>query len=210
MAVTFAKNSRSFTSKSGIKAAGSAIATALAIALASTSTVPAQAQSVNVTTPQSRISVAVGRGKLITLPAPIEDIFIAENAIADVQVRSPRQLYIFGKKGGQTSFYATSRSGKVVYSAEVSVGAEISSIDQMLKLAMPDANIAVSTTNNFVLLTGTIGDPDDAEEAENLVQAYVGHGHPCGESPENGNTIAGEPACSFCRSQPLFGQGNQW
>ena len=176
MAVTYAKHSRRFTSKAGIKAAGSALTAALAIALAATSTAPLNAQSVSITNPQSRISVAVGRGKLITLPAPIEDIFIAENRIADVQVRSPRQIYIFGKSGGQTSFYATSRSGKVVYSAEVSVGAEISSIDQMLNLAMPDAKIAVSTTNNFVLLTGTIADPDDAEEAENLVRAYVGEG----------------------------------
>lgn len=156
------------------KTMGTAIAAVLALAVTANSATPLNAQSVKVSAPQSRISVAVGRGKLITLPAPIEDIFIAENDIADVQVRSPRQVYIFGKAGGQTSFYATSASGKVVYSAEVSVGAEISSIDQMLNLAMPDAKIAVSTTNNFVLLTGTIANPDDAEEAENLVQAYVG------------------------------------
>ncbi|WP_422344319.1 type II and III secretion system protein family protein [Parasphingorhabdus sp.] len=156
------------------KAMGTALALALTTALAANSISPLNAQSTRISAPESRISVAVGRGKLITLPAPIEDIFIADDKIADVQVRSQRQVYIFGKSGGQTSFYATSASGKIVYSAEVSVGAEISSIDQMLSLAMPDAKIAVSTTNNFVLLTGTIANPDDAEEAENLVQAYVG------------------------------------
>lgn len=156
------------------KTLGSALAMALTMTLAANSVSPLNAQSTRISSPESRVSIAVGRGKLITLPAPIEDVFIADDDIADVQVRSQRQIYIFGKAGGQTSFYATSASGKVVYSAEVSVGAEISSIDQMLNLAMPDAKIAVSTTNNFVLLTGTIADPDDAEEAENLVQAYVG------------------------------------
>jgi len=174
MAVQYAQHSRPMTKVPAKKAVGTAIAAALALVLAANSTSPLNAQSVNISKPQSRITLAVGRGKLITLPSPIADIFIAENKIADVQVRSPRQLYIFGKKGGQTSFYATSRSGKVIYSAEVSVGAEISSIDQMLDLAMPDASITVSTTNNFVLLTGTIANPADAEEAENLVQAYVG------------------------------------
>ncbi|MEM8917870.1 MAG: type II and III secretion system protein family protein [Pseudomonadota bacterium] len=159
------------------KAIGAAVAAALAMALAANSTAPVQAQSAKISAPSARISLAVSRGKLITLPAPIEDIFIAENGIADVQVRSPRQLYIFGKQSGETSFYATNAAGRVVYSAEVAViGAEISSIDQMLSLAMPSADISVSTTNNFVLLTGTIADPDDAEEAENLVQAYVGDG----------------------------------
>jgi pilus assembly protein CpaC len=171
MAVEYAQHSRSAK-----KAMGVAVVAALALALAANSSTALNAQAVNISQPDSRISIAVGRGKLITLPSPIEDIFIAENSIADVQVRSPRQIYIFGKKGGQTSFYATSASGKVIYSAEVAVGAEISSIDQMLSLAMPEANIAVSTTNNFVLLTGTIANPDDAEEAENLVQAFVGDG----------------------------------
>ncbi|QJB70723.1 type II and III secretion system protein family protein [Parasphingorhabdus halotolerans] len=153
---------------------GTVIAATIALALAANSASPVNAQSASVSNPQSRISLSVGRGKLITLPAPIEDVFIAQDEIADVQVRSPRQIYIFGKKGGQTSFYATSSSGKVMYSAEVSVNAEISSVDQMLSLAMPDSKITVSTMNNFVLLTGTISDPRDAEEAENLVQAYVG------------------------------------
>ncbi|PHR15773.1 MAG: secretion system protein [Sphingopyxis sp.] len=171
MAVEYAQHSRSAK-----KALGIAAVAGLALALAANNATPLNAQSVSISQPDSRFSVAVGRGKLVTLPSPIEDIFIADNNIADVQVRSPRQIYIFGKKGGQTSFYATSASGKVIYSAEVSVGAEISSIDQMLGLAMPEASIAVSTTNNFVLLTGTIANPDDAEEAENLVQAFVGDG----------------------------------
>ncbi len=171
MAVKYAQHSRSAK-----KVMAGGVVAALALALAANNATPLNAQSVNISQPNSRISVAVGGGKLITLPASIEDIFIADNNIADVQVRSPRQVYIFGKKGGQTSFYATSASGKVVYSAEVSVGAEISSIDQMLSLAMPEAKIAVSTTNSFVLLTGTIANPDDAEEAENLVQAFVGDG----------------------------------
>lgn len=163
------------TKKSSIKKGlVSALALALTATLGTNGTSPLNAQSARVSSPDSRVSLAVGRGKLITLPSPIEDVFIANDEIADVQVRSPRQVYIFGVAGGQTSFYATSASGRVVYSAEVSVAAEISSIDQMLNLAMPDAKIAVSTTNNFILLTGTIADPDDAEEAENLVQAYVG------------------------------------
>ncbi|MGB5724361.1 MAG: pilus assembly protein N-terminal domain-containing protein, partial [Parasphingorhabdus sp.] len=88
MAVVYAQHSRSVK-----KAMGAAVAAALALALAANNATPLNAQSVNVSQPDSRISIAVGRGKLITLPAPIEDIFIAENSIADVQVRSPRQIY---------------------------------------------------------------------------------------------------------------------
>jgi pilus assembly protein CpaC len=45
----------------------------------------------------------------------------------------------------------------------------------MLALAMPDAKISVSTMGtNTVLLTGTVGAPEDAAEAERLVQAFLG------------------------------------
>src|SRR3546814_396551 len=44
----------------------------------------------------------------------------------------------------------------------------------MLNLAMPEADIQVSTMNGLVLLTGTVKAPEDAAEAERLVQAFVG------------------------------------
>jgi len=45
----------------------------------------------------------------------------------------------------------------------------------MLAMAMPDAKVSVSTMGtSTVLLTGTVGAPEDAAEAERLVQAFLG------------------------------------
>src|SRR5690606_25031760 len=71
---------------------------------------------------------------------------------------------------------ATDASGRVVYSTVARVGNNIETIDQMLSLAMPEAKIAANTMNGLVLLTGTVESPDDAAEAERLVQAFVGEG----------------------------------
>jgi pilus assembly protein CpaC len=46
----------------------------------------------------------------------------------------------------------------------------------MLHLAMPEASIQATPMNNLVLLTGTVASPTDVEEAQRLVQAYVGEG----------------------------------
>ena len=57
------------------------------------------------------------------------------------------------------------------------VGSNITSVDQMLRLAMPEAGITVSTMgSNTFLLTGTVAAPEDAAEAERLVAAFVGEG----------------------------------
>ena len=133
----------------------------------------ANAQSV--VRPSQEIVISIGKGELINLPGTMADVFVANDSIADVQVKSQRQLYVFGKAGGETTVYASNASGQVVWSANVRVGSNISSIDQLLALAMPEAKINVATMGgNTVLLTGTVAAPEDAAEAQRLVEAFVG------------------------------------
>ena len=138
--------------------------------------VPAgSAQAQTASRPASDVVLSIGRGQLITVGGTMADVFVANDAIADVQVKSARQLYVFGKAGGETTVYASNAAGDVIWSANVRVGSNIDSVDQMLRMAMPDAKIAVSTmgTGTF-LLTGTVAAPEDAAEAQRLVQAFVG------------------------------------
>jgi len=154
---------------------GTAMA-ALALALGTVgAAVPAVAQP-TAAKPAETLNLSKGTGTLVRLSEPMSDIFIANDAIADVQVRSPSQLYVFGKGTGETTVYATSKGGRVVYAANVRVGNNISSVGEMLHLAMPDANIQAMPMNNLVLLTGTVGNPEDVAEAQRLTQAYVGEG----------------------------------
>ena len=134
---------------------------------------PALLGTPGVSAPARSLALGIGRGELVTLPAGMSDVFVANDAIADVQVKSANQLYVFGKTGGETTVYASNARGEVVWSANVRVGTNLDSIDQMLHLAMPDARIATATMNNTVLLTGTVAAPEDAAEAERLVKAFV-------------------------------------
>ena len=151
-------------------------AIALAVGLGSVAAAaPAAAQSV-ASTPSETLNLSQGTGTLVRLSGPMTDVFISNDSVADVQVRSASQLYIFGKGRGETTVYATGKGGRVVYSANVRVGHNISSVGEMLNLAMPEANISATPMNNLVLLTGTVSAPEDVEEAQRLVQAYVGEG----------------------------------
>ncbi|MFM2256542.1 MAG: hypothetical protein RIQ28_389 [Pseudomonadota bacterium] len=120
------------------------------------------------------VVLSIGRGEQINLPVGVSDVVVSSPNIADVDVRSPRQLYIFGKSAGETTVYATDAAGRTVYTATVRVGQYLNSIDQMLQLAMPEADITVTTMSGIVLLTGTVAQPEDIAEAENLVRLLVG------------------------------------
>ena len=118
--------------------------------------------------------MSIGRGQQVNLPTAVTDVVVADPNVADVDVRSAKQLYIFAKGPGETTVYATDAAGRTVYSATIRVGTNLDSVDQMLKLTMPDADIQVTTMNGIVLLTGSVSQPDDIIEAEELVRQFVG------------------------------------
>ncbi|MGB3795536.1 MAG: type II and III secretion system protein family protein [Alteraurantiacibacter sp.] len=125
--------------------------------------------------PAQDIVLSIGRGELITVPGNMADIFVSNDQVADVQVKSQRQLYVFGLSGGETTIYASNPAGDIIWSANIRVGSNLDSVDQMLSLAMPEADVRVATMGtNTVLLTGTVAAPEDAAEAERLVQAFTG------------------------------------
>ena len=118
--------------------------------------------------------LSIGRGQQVNLGSNITDVVVADPAIADVEVKSGRQIYILAKGPGETTVYATDAAGRTVYQATVRVGSNMDSVAQMLAIAMPDSQIVVTTMNGVVLLTGTVDQPEEAVEAENLVKAFTG------------------------------------
>ncbi|MDG5489466.1 type II and III secretion system protein family protein [Sphingomonas sp. BGYR3] len=155
-------------------ARGAVSIVALAATIVAPVAAPLAAQSVAAT--PDVVQVPTGQGRMVTLAAPMSDLFVANDAVADVQVRSPTQIYLFGKAPGQTTVYATNKAGRVVYSATIRVGNNITSVAEMLAVTMPDAQITATAMNGVMLLTGTVKHPNDVAEAERLVKAYIGEG----------------------------------
>lgn len=152
---------------------GLLVAALAAVPMVAMPTATATAQAI--VRPSRDIVLSIGNGELLTVPGNMADVFVANDAVADVQIKSQRQLYVFGKAGGETTIYASNERGDVIFSANIRVASNIGSLDQMLAMAMPDAKVSVSTMGtNTVLLTGTVSAPEDAAEAERLVNAFLG------------------------------------
>ena len=113
---------------------------------------PAAAATVN--RAAQTVILSTGRGQMVRLDAPMADLFVADPKIADVQVRSPTQLYIFGKGDGETSVFATGKGGGIIWSATVRVGTNLDNVGAMLGMAMPEADLTATPMNGMILLTG--------------------------------------------------------
>jgi pilus assembly protein CpaC len=126
--------------------------------------------------PTNKVLLSVGEGEVISLPRNVADVWTSNPGVADVNVTSPRQLGLFGKDAGEATVIATAADGSVVYGAHVRVSQNISSIDQMLKAAMPEANISVTHVGQLAVMNGTVASPADSAQAEALVRTMLNPG----------------------------------
>ena len=154
------------------------LGTALALATSVTALGSAAqaAQPTGTYKPSARVLLSVGEGQMINLPRSAANVWTSNPEVADVFVSSPRQMSLFGKGFGEATIIATASDGSVVYGANVHVSENVTSINEALRRAMPDANITVTTVGQMAVLNGTVASPDDATQAESLVRSLLNPG----------------------------------
>lgn len=150
----------------------SSVATAMLVAFCNQPAF-AQTKANSTVSSQKPMVLPTGQSIKVDLPANVSDVMVGDPRIADVQVRSPRQIWIFGKETGDTNVSATDASGRVIYSTKVRVAPRLDSIDEVFRMAMPDADIKVTPIAGGVLLTGTVMNPQDVGAAEELARFYL-------------------------------------
>ncbi len=126
--------------------------------------------------PTREVLLSVGQGELITLPTNVANVWTSNPGVADVYVSNPRQIHLFGKEFGEATVFATTAGGAVVYSTNVRVSQNLTTIDRMMKLAMPTSDIKVTTAGQVAVLTGVVPSPEDAAEAKQLATALLNPG----------------------------------
>ncbi|MES2137124.1 MAG: type II and III secretion system protein family protein [Pseudomonadota bacterium] len=159
---------------------GTAVA-AMAIGLAALAApAPAAAQpkaySTGAYRPTTQVQLSVGEGQVVNLPRSVSSVWTSNPKVADVYVNTPRQINVFGKEGGEASVIATAADGSIVYGAHIRVSQNLTSVNDMLRQAMPDSNIQVTTVGQVAVINGTVASPDDANMAQELVRAALNPG----------------------------------
>src|SRR5688572_6218635 len=115
---------------------GTALA-ALALGLGSVAaSAPASAQRPAGTyRPSQQVLLSLGEGQLVRLPSSAADVWTSNPEVADVYVSNPKQINLFGKSAGEATVIATGANGSVVYSANVRVSQNLTSVDELLRAA---------------------------------------------------------------------------
>jgi pilus assembly protein CpaC len=126
--------------------------------------------------PDRQVRVAVSSGKLIEFPQPARSVFIADPTIADIQVTSPTNVIVFGRKPGRTSLFAIGSDDKPIAAIQVDVDYQLADIRRLVHDEVPDARIQLASTAAGIVMTGTVPTDDAAEKLRAAVKRYLGEG----------------------------------
>jgi pilus assembly protein CpaC len=131
------------------------------------------AATVVTTTSGREVSVEINRGALIKLPAPADTVFVANPDIADIQVKSPRLLYLYGKRAGETVLYAVDGDDNVLLNSRIKVTHNLGAFRTAIRSAAPSAGLDVSTVGDALVITGDVASPLQAENVRRLAARFA-------------------------------------
>lgn len=114
-----------------------------------------------------------GGARLIKLKTPATNVFVANPKVADVQVKSPRLIYLYGRQAGETTVFAVDANDRVLLDRNVLVGANIDHLNSSLRKLFPTASVTASMVNQSLMLSGEVTRAADADQIRRLALQYV-------------------------------------
>ena len=122
------------------------------------------------TEPEAAITLARGTSGVIDYPGELTRVSVADPAVAEAVVLSPREVLLNGIGLGSTSLFLWDSAGsRRLYSVEVT--ADVGTLQRYLDVLFPDEEIEVSAQGNTVLVSGRVSDAFVARRAIELAQA---------------------------------------
>ncbi len=119
------------------------------------------------------LTVHAGQGRMMRLGQPVGSVFVADPAVADVQVVSSQVLFVFGKAPGRTSVAALASDGAVVGRWKVAVTLDLEPVRAALSGDPNLRDVRVRQWRQGLELTGVAASTEAADRALELARAAL-------------------------------------
>ena len=150
-----------------------ALLAAAVLALAAQVPTRAHAAAEVVAGAEAELKLEAGKGRLIRLSRPAATVFIANPAVADVQVKSPTLVYVTGKGPGSTSLFAMDRQEQMIANLAVNVGVDEGRLAQLIRSQAPDAQVQVASAGDSLILSGRVSSAAEGEDVLRIATLFL-------------------------------------
>jgi pilus assembly protein CpaC len=129
--------------------------------------------------PRQTLRYESGTGGIVNLPAPAANVFVADQKIAEVRPASATTLFIFGVGAGRTTVAAVDAAGVSIAEYDVFVRPPVYAATEAqatIARVMPGATVRVSPQTKGLMVTGTVGSPEEAARAVAIARGFLADG----------------------------------
>jgi pilus assembly protein CpaC len=135
----------------------------------------AEVRAFEVVAPQTErsVSLTVGSGQLIRVDQEFSSLFVANPDVADIQVRSPRLLYLTGVGVGETTLFAVDDDDNVLMSSNIRVTHNTNALQQGLARVAPGTGLQATTVDRSLVITGSVASPEQAADVLQVARQFV-------------------------------------
>jgi pilus assembly protein CpaC len=114
------------------------------------------------------LSILLGQSQVVKPPFQASRVSVTDPAVADVQVLTPEQLLIMGKKPGTTDLVVWSQQEQV-WRTRLDVGIDVERLKGELAATFPDAQLTVSQLRNMLVVGGLLRRAEDAVQLKEFM-----------------------------------------
>ena len=122
------------------------------------------------------IAIELNEGQLVRFDKPAASVFITNPSVADVNVRSTKLVYLFGKTPGKTTLFALDSDDNVIANIEVVVQHNLTRLQGALEVLLPTSGVNVASIDGAIILSGTVATAVDAENARRVAARFIAEG----------------------------------
>ena len=120
------------------------------------------------------LALGIGKSLVVDLPRDVKDVLVADPKIANAVVRSAQRAYIIGAAVGQTNIIFFDSSGQQIAAYDIAVTRDLNGVRAALKQALPYADLRIEGVGDGVMLTGSVSNPAEAQQAQELAARLTG------------------------------------
>jgi pilus assembly protein CpaC len=120
---------------------------------------------------EQQVVLTLGRSAVLDLDQPLVRAQVADPAVAEVEVLSPRQLLVTSKTVGQTQVLLWDEQNDQA-AITVVVEVDVAQLKAAMAETVPGATVNVKAINESLVLTGRVPDADAAQRVHELAQLF--------------------------------------
>ena len=120
------------------------------------------------------LTLGLNKAAIVELDSDAKDVLVSSPDIADAVIKTPRRIFLFGTKTGQTNAFIFDEGGKQVLSLDIRVEKDVTDLAAMMKSNLPNSAIKVAAINDNVVLTGRVASALESTRAADMAASFTG------------------------------------